>query len=87
MNSKIIFHGQEYASLDEMSPEVRQEYSAIVSQSARVSPPLESPDIASSIQDPLKGKGSMLTRILVIVLVALLIVGLIALAVSVFTVH
>ena len=43
--------------------------------------------ISMSTRESLKVRGSVLTRILVIVLIALLVVGLIALALSVFTVH
>ena len=87
MNSKITFHGQENASRFEMSCELRREYCAIKSEFARIIPLLGASYIASSIQALQKGQGSVLTRILVILLAALLIVGLIALAVSVFTVH
>jgi hypothetical protein len=87
MNSKNIFHDQEYSSLDEMTPEVRREYCAVVAQFARIPPPTEAQSIVSWIHDPLMAQGSILTRILVIVLAALVIVGLIALAVSVFSVH
>ncbi|MDR3574130.1 MAG: hypothetical protein P4L50_09720 [Anaerolineaceae bacterium] len=59
-----------------------QKQDEVVSIFARISRPMQSADLA-----PVSVQGSALTRILVIVLGALLIVGLIALAVSVFTVH
>lgn len=86
MNSKIILNSQDYANLDRMSPEV-QEYVEVLEKSARIDQPPGMSEIASSIHDPLTTQGSILTRVLVIILVALLIVGLIALAISVFTVH
>ncbi len=53
MNTKIIFHGQEYAGLDEMTPEVRREYCTRVAQFARIPPPTEAHSIVSWIHDPL----------------------------------
>jgi len=47
----------------------------------------ESANHDTPMHDPLRTQGSTLTRILLIILVALVIVGLIALAISVFTVH
>jgi hypothetical protein len=84
MNSKITFHSHENANFNEMSC---RGYYETISKSARVIPLLEAACFASSIQSLQKGQGSVLMRILVILLAALLIVGLITLAVSVFTVH
>jgi hypothetical protein len=87
MNSKITFHSDENANFDELSCESCRGYYETISKSARVIPLLEAACIASSIQSLQKCQGSVLMRILVILLAALLIVGLITLAVSVFTVH
>jgi hypothetical protein len=82
MNYKIFLNSQEYAKLAAMFPGV-QEYGEVLARSARI----DQPPGKTSIRSRLTTQGSILTRILLIILVALLIVGLIALAISVFTVH